>query len=557
MKQYIFSLLLCIVFSFALKAQEDESCHSSTPTTVMTPMSTTVNAWIKCEMDSDVRASWDNEYLITRPNSEQIKLDGATYSSTGKFNCHGYAFVKSISGTNVWIGLGRNDDEYEYSKYLTDGTYIEVTQPQYPGIISWGQSHSAVATDQSGVIIEKVGGGPLLKHSLSNSIYGTQGLRYYIKSNGNSSNYVFSLTASSTFVCPGTTVTYTLNPVPANTVQITWENSSHLTLVSSSNASATFTANSVGNGWVRMKASISNSVYNNTMTLQYKTVQISSCPSVSITGPSLLCAGSSGTFTVSNAPSGYTWTNNYYLSPGTGSGNNKTFTASNSNDGLGWIAVNQGSVELARKEVWVGKPTDIPSQQTANMPLNTPTVITPSLTAYRQKMGITNFYWVWDQNNGATLGSSYGATATVTVTSNSSSRLHAYGINSCGGFTTGAPMFIYNISRSYTSSSYSMSAYPNPVSSVLNVDLEELEAESGALSTAGSSLSSSGGISRATPVYTISLYSVMGVLTLQTAANGMGNIQLNVGSLPSGIYTLHVHDGTDSPPLTQHIVISH
>jgi hypothetical protein len=117
-------------------------------------------------------------------------------------------------------------------------------------------------------------------------------------------------------------------------------------------------------------------------------------------------------------------------------------------------------------------------------------------------------------------------------------------------------MFIYNISRSYTSS-YSMSAYPNPVSSVLNVDLEELGAASGAFSTAGSSVSGSGGISRATPVYTISLYSVMGALTLQTTTNDPGNIQLNVGSLPSGIYTLHVHDGTDSPPLTQHIVISH
>jgi hypothetical protein len=29
------------------------------------------------------------------------------------------------------------------------------------------------------------------------------------------------------------------------------------------------------------------------------------------------------------------------------------------------------------------------------------------------------------------------------------------------------------------------------------------------------------------------------------------------GSLPAGIYVLQVHDGTENPPLTQRIVISH
>ncbi|MDR2764046.1 MAG: trypsin-like peptidase domain-containing protein [Tannerella sp.] len=277
-----------------------------------------------------------------------------------------------------------------------------------------------------------------------------------------------------------------------------------------------------------------------------------SIPTVSITsGPSLLCPGSSGTFTASGSSTSYIWTCSSYLTPGTASGNSKTFTAKSGSDALGWVAVNLSSVELARKEVWVGNPYDIPNQVSVNMPLNTPTVITPSLTAYQQKMGITSFYWVWNQSNGATLGNSYGATATVTLKNNGTSTLHAYGINSCGGNTTGAPMFIYNISRSYSSSSYLLSAYPNPVSSVLNVQLEEQELETA---------SSSSGQQRVTgsaPVYTIRLYNAAGTPVLQTTANDVGTVQLNVGSLPNGIYTLHVHDGTDSPPLTQHIVISH
>jgi hypothetical protein len=507
-----------------------------------------------CEWsDSCERASLDNQYLSTHPNAEQIKLDGEAYSTSRKYNCHGYAFVKSAGGPRVWIGNGRNNDEYEYNKYLTDGSYIEVTQPCYPGIISWGILHSAVATGQSGIIIEKAGDGPLLKHSLSNSVYGTQGLRYYIKSNANSSNYVFSLTASSPVVCPGSTVTYTLNPVPAGTVQITWENSSHLTLVSSSNGSATFTANSVGDGWVKVKAAINSSLYGNSITLQQETVQVKV---VSITGPSLLCNGSSGTFTVSNAPSGYTWTCSSGLTAGSSSGNSKTFTGNNTGNGfLGWVAVNLGSTELARKEVWIGKPYGSPSEVAVGISYGVPQTNTPPLDGSRQKMGITGFNWIWHRNTGNAALTDNGLSATVTVYTSGSHTLYAYGVNSCGGNSTGSPMFAYRISVGNTT--YSMSAYPNPVSGTLNVQIEEPETESAALSTSGSSVSGSGGVGRVTPVYTIRLYNASGMPALQTTASDPGTVQLDVGSLPDGIYTLHVSDGSQDPPLTQHIVISH
>jgi hypothetical protein len=199
MKKCMFSLLLCMFFSCALKAQQ---CTVPTSTTVTTPMSTVVRAWITCELKDDERASLDNEYLITHPGSEQIIPDGELYSSTNKFNCHGYAFVRSSGGSSVWIGLERDNDLDEYRKYLTDGSYIEVTQPEYPGILSWGVSHSATAIGQSGMIIEKIGVGPLLKHPISESVYSLQGVKYYKKSNGNSHVYVFSLSASSEFVCP-------------------------------------------------------------------------------------------------------------------------------------------------------------------------------------------------------------------------------------------------------------------------------------------------------------------------------------------------------------------
>ncbi|MDR2041869.1 MAG: trypsin-like serine protease [Tannerella sp.] len=279
---------------------------------------------------------------------------------------------------------------------------------------------------------------------------------------------------------------------------------------------------------------------------------------ISISGPSLLCSGTSGTFTVSGAPSGYTWTCSSGLTPGSSSGTTKTFTVNTTSWQAGWIAVNVGSLELVRKDVWIGKPYDIPDPRSVSIPLNTPTVITPpALTPYRQKMGVTEYYWVWDLNTGGgTLGNSYGTTATVTIPQrNASYRLSAYGVNACGEYYTGAPFFSFSISPG--NYAYSLSAYPNPTSSVLNVDIEELETESTAFSTTGSSASGFGAVGKVKSVYTISLYNASGTLALQTTASDTNHIQLDVGSLPNGIYTLYVHDGTENPPVTQHIVISH
>jgi hypothetical protein len=52
------------------------------------------------------------------------------------------------------------------------------------------------------------------------------------------------------------------------------------------------------------------------------------------------------------------------------------------------------------------------------------------------------------------------------------------------------------------------------------------------------------------------MFNSIGVLVLQTTAPA-GTISLNVSGLPDGLYILHVYDGSNSPPQTQHIIISH
>jgi hypothetical protein len=270
----------------------------------------------------------------------------------------------------------------------------------------------------------------------------------------------------------------------------------------------------------------------------------------SLSGPSLLCNGSSGTFTVSGVPSGYTWTCSSGLTAGSSSGNSKTFRGNNTGNGfLGWVAVNLGSAELARKEVWIGKPYGSPSEVAVGISYGVPKTITPPLDGSRQKMGITGFNRVWHRNTGNAALTDNGMSATVTVYTSGSHTLYAYGVNSCGGNSTGSPMFAYRISEGNTT--YSMSAYPNPVSGTLNV---QVEGDGEASVESSSSRINGSGQQR---VYTIRLYSIAGTLALQTTASGSGTVQLHVGSLPAGIYKLQVYDGTENPPLTQTIVISH
>ena len=105
---------------------------------ILTPLGHTVNAWITEEDTSSIRAATDNYYSQTRPNAIQIDTyDG--YSSTRRFNCHGYAWYmsqKSSVLTNPrWIGYySGNTDEHIY---WNDGSYVEVTGETYPGMVSW------------------------------------------------------------------------------------------------------------------------------------------------------------------------------------------------------------------------------------------------------------------------------------------------------------------------------------------------------------------------------------------------------------------------------------
>ena len=98
---------------------------------------------------------------------------------------------------------------------------------------------------------------------------------------------------------------------------------------------------------------------------------------------------------------------------------------------------------------------------------------------------------------------------------------------------------------SYVSASdYSPSpslGYPNPVSDVLNLDLDQIPAAK----AQGANLT-----------YDVRLYDGQGNL-LRQASNKGGTIQYNVSNLPDGFYYLHIYDGVSSTPEIQQIMVQH
>ena len=208
------------------------------------------------------------------------------------------------------------------------------------------------------------------------------------------------------------------------------------------------------------------------------------------------------------------------------------------------MAINVGSVELVRHQFVTGPQfviVAVPQSKTTTV--NVPVSITPSVT------GPTSYRWSVSPSTNASLDYIYGSNTVVTFSATGSYALYGYGINSCGESASATVMYIITVS---SASTYSLSAYPNPASGTLNVQIEEPETASSTASGASGT-----GARAQQPVYTISLYSITGTLALRTTASDAGTVQLNVGNLPGGIYTLHVHDGTDSPPVTQQIVIAH
>jgi hypothetical protein len=129
----------------------------------------------ECEMDSGARLKKDQYYAATYPNAIQIPTyDG--YSSTIKFNCHGYAWIRVELGIDRW-------GTSTYNPYIDDSSYIQVPQETFPAkahLDIYSGNHSAITTEQPGWFISKWDIGPLCYHRWDDGPYPAN-YNYYVQ----------------------------------------------------------------------------------------------------------------------------------------------------------------------------------------------------------------------------------------------------------------------------------------------------------------------------------------------------------------------------------------
>lgn len=198
---------------------------------VLTPFGSVVSAWKTFESNIVVRASFDSYYSASYPNASLIyTYDG--YSSTRRFNCHGYAWHRVEHGNNpsedVWIGYDPDLEELDPEKrYITDGSYNQLSNPVTNCKIVWSEGdHTAVNIDNTWCI-SKWNAWPLMRHRIGDSPFGNNGLKYYYY------NYNLNINGPD-YVNDESIATYSLNNPPQGT--LSWSVTNNLQIVSGQNS---------------------------------------------------------------------------------------------------------------------------------------------------------------------------------------------------------------------------------------------------------------------------------------------------------------------------------
>ena len=255
MKKFLVFFIICLTTSYLLKGQCDVRMYD-----IYTPLGSPVVTFLMCESSTYIRSYYDNYYTQTYPSATQIETYNG-YSSTRKFNCHGYAWLRVEQGIDRWIGTGWPGDIVDPEKvYITDGSYWEVPQVAYPGKVFWASGdHTAITTGQQGVLISKWNEFPLMEHSWNYSPYGSSNLKYYTR------NPYISGPAN---LCSSGGQYSVLNAPPNSYVQWSYD-TTKITSYYGGNTWIALRAIGNGEGWV--EATVTNTSYGN-ITLPRMTV---------------------------------------------------------------------------------------------------------------------------------------------------------------------------------------------------------------------------------------------------------------------------------------------
>ena len=274
---------------------------------------------------------------------------------------------------------------------------------------------------------------------------------------------------------------------------------------------------------------------------------------VSISGPSFVCPSSTVTFTVKNAPTGYTWKCSSNLFPV--SGNPGTFTTSSS-AGNGWVSINSGNTELARKNIGVGNGISISGPDNISSATSTVYYAEPDCSNY-------NYTWILYKSNYNLIAGEHPDTcylkSSATIRSTyTSGQTNAYILQVYAGNNIVAEkqIGVFNYSLSLVglkpgdpTTPILLNISPNPASSEVTIDIEEdTDDTPDILSLQPSTMKA------AEPVYTVSIVDIYGALVYKGEKRG-NKFDLPVSSLHNGIYSVIISDGTTT--LQKKLIVKH
>lgn len=274
---------------------------------------------------------------------------------------------------------------------------------------------------------------------------------------------------------------------------------------------------------------------------------------ITITGPSIVCSSGS-LFTITNLPPGITdsqvtWSCSNNLQPQGGvSGTSKTFYPLGS--GSAWIEVAMntgcGSITLPRIQVTTdytfpsGRYIEIEQGATWQTLYSSNYISNDEATVEIWLPGVSSFQWSLNYSDGTTYWGTLYSGATMYFNMATSTQAYfqvTYNKGSCG---------VMSNNYSFTKMEDYYSAYPNPVSDILNI---EIDTKAYNRSTGKESVSSE-------TIFDILLYNGQGNLLRNTTTGGE-KATLNVSDLLNGIYYLHLRDGKNSKPLVKQIIVQH
>ena len=267
-------LFLICLFAFC-SAQSQSTPNGTVLTYVVYPAEAT---------PSEIAAA-NNYVAVNYPNATRLTNASATY------NCHGYAWHMTESGSAVWINTPSDD------QYWQDGSYRETSQACHTKVSYASDDHSAVATTTSGVFTSKWGSLPTMLHAYNYCPYNSSNLKYYERNHTMSGATNFCTT-------PGT---YSITPALSPSASISWTTSPGwiMTANNPTSISTTLTKNT-DDALSTLTATISYSCGTSTSLSRPIAIGFPYFSQLGIgpAGPDTLTPNSSGSYSIT-VPSGY------------------------------------------------------------------------------------------------------------------------------------------------------------------------------------------------------------------------------------------------------------